>query len=73
MSPDKRTICPCGSVRFKVSRRVWHSATIEDGHLVVTDTDGVDGGFETAVCTTCHVPYDVERFDCERLLDRYGA
>lgn len=73
MTHDKRTICPCGSTTFQVSERQWHRATIKDGHLVLTDTDGVDGGFETAVCTRCGVVYDVERFNCERPLDNYGA
>lgn len=73
MTYDKRTVCPCGSTTFKVSERVWRPATIEDGQLVLTNTAGVDGGFETAVCTRCHVAYDVERFNCEHLLDRYES
>ena len=32
-----------------------------------------DDGFQTAVCTRCGVVYDLERFNCERLLDNYGA
>lgn len=73
MTHDYLTACVCGSTSFEVSESQWHPATIDDGYLVLTDTDGVDGGFETAVCTECSTSYDTSRFDCENLLDNYGA
>jgi hypothetical protein len=64
------TACPCGSDSFYVAELTWLAASIIEGGLVITDSDGEPDGFQHVKCNQCGAVHPLDAFDTEHLSDQ---